>query len=274
MAERLPDPLPRPGAGADDPATWDDARLVGALRREERRAFAELYDRFAPRLVRLARAWGVPDGEREPLAADVLADVALAIARHATPAPRSLAAYLATSLRRRIGAEARARGRRARLAGSGDDGLAERPFAPPSRDPEATGDIGRLLCSEHALRAADPEWTPPALDPAVARLAAHLIAGLAEDDRRLLAWLAHDVPLRTAADWLGVRYDAAGKRAQRLRARLRREAERYAARATDADGRAVHAFLRRAGAPAPLPSSGPEGADAGAAEAPRQETER
>lgn len=266
MAERLPDA---------DPRAWDDAALVAALRREERRAFAELYDRFAPRLARLARLWGVPDGEREPLAAEVLGDVAMALARHAAPAPRSLAAYLATSLRRRVGAAARARGRRARLAGTAADGPEAASFAPPSRDPEITGDVGRLLCSEHALRAADPAWSPAPLDPAVARLAEHLVAEIGEDDRRLLAWLAHDVPLRTAAEWLGVRYDAAGKRAQRLRARLRVRAERYADRLPEGEERrAVHAFLRRAAAPAAAPASRPERAATGAAGHPSQETER
>lgn len=266
MAERLAE---------DDPRQWDDGALVAALRREERRAFAELYDRFVPLLVRLARAWGVPDGDREPLAAEVLGDVAMALARHAAPAPRSLAAYLATSLRRRVGAQARARGRRARLAGTAGE---EGPFAPPSRDPEITGDVGRLLCSEHARRAADPEWSPALLDPAVARLAAHLASDLADDDRRLLAWLAHDVPLRTAAEWLGVRYEAAGKRAQRLRARLRARAERYVEGLAGEERRAVDAFLRRAAAaaatPASAPSPRPERAAAGASRSPCQETER
>ncbi len=272
MAERLPDPLPGVGQVGADPHLWDDAALVAAIRREERRAFVELYDRFAPRLVRLARVWGVPDGEREPLAVEVLGDVAMALARHATPAPRSLAAYLATTLRRRVGAQARARGRRARLVGTGDG---DEPFAPPSRDPEATGDVGRLLCSEHARRAADPEWSPAPLTPAVARLAEHLLSGLADDDRRLLAWLAHDVPLRTVAGWLGVRYDAAGKRAQRLRARLRARAERWAEHLPEEERRAVDAFLRRAGVPpAPASTPPPGRAAAGAPQPPSQETER
>ena len=271
MAERLPDGSPSAGQPRPDPRLWDDAALVAALRREERRAFAELFDRFAPRLVRLARAWGVPDGEREPLAAEVLGDVAMALARHAAPAPRSLAAYLATALRRRVGAQARARGRRARLVGSADDGDC---FAPPSRDPEITGDVGRLLCSEYARRAADPEWSSSPVAPAVARLAEHLVGGLSDDDRRLLAWLAHDVPLRTAAGWLGVGYEAAGKRAQRLRARLRVRAERWVERLPEEERRAVGAFLRRAAAPAPRPSPRPERAAAGASVPPCQETER
>jgi DNA-directed RNA polymerase specialized sigma24 family protein len=269
MAERLPDPSLRSGQAPADPRGWDDATLVAALRREERQAFAELYGRFAPRLARLARLWGVPDGEREPLAAEVLGDVAMSLVRHAAPAPRSLAAYLATALRRRVGVAARARGRRARLAGAADDSRGDaRPVAPPSHDPEITGDVGRLLCSEHALRAADPDASPAPLDPAVARLAGHLIAGIGDDDRRLLLWLAHDVPLRTAAGWLGIGYEAAGKRAQRLRARLRRKAEEHVAALGDAEGRAVRAILRRAGAPTP------EGAAAGAPASPSQETER
>lgn len=277
MAERLPDPPRSSDDAPADPHAWDDAALVAALRREERRAFAELYDRFAPRLVRLARAWGVPDGEREPLAVEVLGDVAMALARHAAPAPRSLAAYLATSLRRRIGAAALSRARRARRAGTLDGADEARRFAPPSQDPDATGHVGRLLCSEHALRAADPDRPAPAVDPAIARLAEHLLAGMAEDDRRLLAWLAHDVPLRTAAEWLGLRYDAAGKRAQRLRTRLRARAERYVERLPDAEERRrVLAVLGRAALPAPEagPAVRPEDAGAGASAPTCQETER
>ena len=241
MAERQPD---------DDPRLWDDAQLVLAVRREEPRAFAELYDRFAPRLARLARAWRVPAGEREPLAAEVIGDVALTLVRHATAPPRSLAAYLATALRHRVAADARERARRARLAGTVDETTGNEHLAPPSRDSEIIGDLALLLTSQHARRAADPGWTTASPDPAIVRLTEHLVADLAADDRRLLLWLAHDVPLRTAADWLGLRYDTAVKRAQRLRGRLRTRADRYAeALAPGPERRAVHAFLRRAAAP-------------------------
>lgn len=249
VAERLPDPATGAGQGVTDASAWDDATLVAAARREDPHAFAELYDRFVPRLVRLARAWRVPVGEREPLAAEVVGDVALALVRHAAAPPRSLAAYLATALRHRIGAAARLRARHGGLVALQDVSSEPGRFAPPSRDPEHSDAVTLLLCSQHARRSADPAWSAAVLDPALVRLAEHLLDGVSPDDRRLLAWLAEDVPLRTAADWLGLRYDTAVKRAQRLRARLRERAARYPS--TLADGRerrAVEAFLRRAGA--------------------------
>ena len=238
MAERLPH---------EEPAGWSDAALVAAMRREEHAAVAQFYARFAPFLQRCARLWGVAASERDAVVDDVLADVALALMRHTRPVPRSLAAYLATALRHRLGAAGRAE-RRERVLREGDAGGA----AHATRDGDA--DVAVLpLSSEHARRSARGPGDE-ALDahPAVAAFVRHLEAVLPDDDRLLLAWLAHHVPLRTAAAWLGVSYEGACKRAQRLRARLRAAALAHLATLPPAERRVVARVLARGDAPAAI----------------------
>ncbi|HEX6629827.1 MAG TPA: hypothetical protein VF048_02000 [Gemmatimonadaceae bacterium] len=223
----------------------DDAALVAALRREERAALVELYTRFTPLLARCAQAWGAASADRDELVTDVLSDVALTLMRHTTPVPRSLAAYLVTALRHRLGATGRAATRRAALERAEGD-------APDDGEHDAV----HALCSEHSRRAAAP--TRPDTDGprvALARLAAYLDGLLDDDERLLLAWLAHHVPLRVAAGWLELPYDTVAKRAQRLRARLRAAAERHLATLPPAERREVQRVLHRGAAAAPAPAT-------------------
>lgn len=216
-------------------APRDDAALVAALRREEREALVELYTRFTPLLARCAQAWGAPPGDRDELVTDVLSDVALTLMRHTTPVPRSLAAYLVTALRHRLGATGRAATRRAALErAEGDD------------PDDGEHDAVHALCSEHSRRAAGPTRPDAGAPRAVlARLAEHLDGLLDDDERLLLAWLAHHVPLRVAAGWLALPYETVAKRAQRLRARLRAAAERHVATLPPAEQREVWRVLHR-----------------------------
>jgi len=246
MAERLPD---------DEATTWTDAALVAAMRREERAALAEFYARFAPLLRRCARLWGVPAAERETAVDDVLADVALALMRHTRPVPRSLAAYLATSFRHHLGTDhrrdERRRSRLSELCGPGDadGGSAGAPS-------DADAGAARALCSDHARRSArGPDASPAAPSAVLAALARHLESRLADDDRLLLAWLAHHVPLRTAAAWLGVTYESVSKRAQRLRARMRAASLMYVDALPAAERREVERVLARGDAAAPAASA-------------------
>lgn len=232
--ERAARPADVPHAiGPSDDAPRDDAALVAALRREERAALVELYARFTPLLARCARAWGAAPAECDELATDVLSDVALTLMRHTTPVPRSLAAYLVTALRHRFGAAGRA------IRGAGAEQGAEE-------------DGANALCSEHSRRAAAPADESVATPrTALARLAAHLDTLLDDDERLLLTWLAHHVPLRAAAGWLGLPYDTVAKRAQRLRARLRTAAMRYVATLPAAQQREVQRVLQRGASVAP-----------------------
>jgi DNA-directed RNA polymerase specialized sigma24 family protein len=245
MAERLPD---------DDATTWTDAALVAAMRREERAALAEFYARFAPLLRRCARLWGVPPAERETAVDDVLADVALALMRHTRPVPRSLAAYLATSFRHHLGTDHRRDERRRRRVSE----LCEPGDADGASVGAAAADAGaaRALCSDHARRSARGlDAAPGAPSAALAALARHLESRLSDDDRLLLAWLAHHVPLRTAAAWLGVSYESVSKRAQRLRARMRAASLMYVDALPAAERREVERVLARGDAAAPAASA-------------------
>ena len=226
----------------DVPAPRDDAALVAALRREERAALVELYTRFTPLLERCARGWGAAPADRDELVTDVLSDVALTLMRHTTPVPRSLAAYLVTALRHRLGATGRAAARRAALVQPDGDGAAN----------DDEHDAVHALCSEYSRHAAAPTQAPvDAPRAALARLAAHLDTLLDDDERLLLAWLAHHVPLRVAAGWLELPYDTVAKRAQRLRSRLRGDAARYMAALPAAERREVQRVLQRGVAVAP-----------------------
>ncbi|HEY0971561.1 MAG TPA: sigma factor, partial [Gemmatimonadales bacterium] len=83
-------------------ATLADADLLAAMRREDPRAVAELYRRFAPLLRRRAARWRVPGASCDDIVDDVLADAALALMRPGAAVPRSLAAYLLVALRHRL----------------------------------------------------------------------------------------------------------------------------------------------------------------------------
>lgn len=238
-ARAAPGSARAPGAVGRSPAAeLSDPALVAAMRREDASALAEFYARFAPLLERRGRAWGLSAAAREELAADVLTDVALHLLQPTAPVPASLAAYLLTALRHRIGRDA-------------ESGVA--------------GDVTLALCSDYARAASlGPGHAPAGTAPALDALARHLDAGLREEERRLLVWLAHHVPLRTVAGWLDVRYETAVKRAQRLRARLRAVAEAYVATLAEDDQRVVQALLRRAdAAPAATPTTSCETAAAG-----------
>ena len=88
-----------------------DQALVAALRCEDEGALREFYLRFRPALLLVARRLRIDPGELETLVDDCLADVAVHLIASNAPAPRSLPAYLARSLRNRVFNAARARAR-------------------------------------------------------------------------------------------------------------------------------------------------------------------
>ena len=63
----------------------------------------------------------------------------------------------------------------------------------------------------------------------------------------MLVWLAHHVPQRTIAEWQGLSYEVAAKRATRLRARLRAAAVRFAEALPVQERHELDLFFRRAG---------------------------
>ena len=221
--------------GARRARRWTDAALVTAMRRNEPGAFRELFERFAPLIAALARIHRHPATDVDERVTEFLDDAAMRLCLPTTPLPRSLAAYLATSFRKRSLNAARDLQRRMRLRDGCSleaGGLAERVV------PSAV--------SESAVRASyGPGLEIPPLAQAIERLAAELERGLSADERRVLGWLGQRVPQREIAAWLGITHGALRVRVTRLRARLRDAAFRYADR-LDGDERAeIDRFFHR-----------------------------
>lgn len=216
------------GAAAVGNAAMGDHALLAALRCHDERALREYFLRFRPGLARAARRLQVDPGELDSLVDDVLADVAVHLITSEVPAPRSLPAYLARSLRNRVLNEVRSRDR------------AERRLVEEADSPAATSP-------------ASAEGGPP-LSPALQRLAAALEAPLGAEDRLLTVWMSHCVPRHEIAAWLGITTKAAAKRVERLRERLQLAALEYVEGTEGAERRELLAFLGRA-ALAPKPAA-------------------
>ncbi len=208
-----------------------DVALVAALRCEDEGALREFYLRFRPMLLAAAGRLGVDGGEREVLADDCLADVAVHLITSSAPPPRCLPAYLTRSLRNRVLNGARARTR------------AERRDAHAVHAGPDEGEIA--ACSEHARRASGEPDAPP-LSPVLERLATALEATLGEDDHLLAVWMSHCAPQRDIAVWLGIAYKAAAKRIERLRERLQLAALRHVEGTDGEERRELLTFLGRA----------------------------
>lgn len=213
-----------------------DAALVDAMRRGDNGALREFLIRFEPLLEHHAHRLGASGGERDDLVGDTLEDAALALLAPDATTPRSIPAYLVTSLRNRLLNSRRVSGgvRRVRECAANGAAIAD-----------------DALCSESSQRAsAGPAWEPPRPSRAIASLAGVLLEDLSEEERVLLVWVSHHVPYREIALWLGIGYAAVGKRVERLRARLRARADRHIAAASDAERRALETLFTRAGSPA------------------------
>jgi RNA polymerase sigma factor (sigma-70 family) len=235
-------------SGADDPPhRWTDAVLVAAMRRGERGAFHEFFARFAPLIMALARANRLPSTDLTERVTEFLDDAAMRLILASTSVPRTLAAYLAASFRKRV--RNTARDQRCR------ETLRERYAT------DAGGGTERAVfnaSSEDAIRTSfGPAWERVPLSPAVERLARAIEQGLSDDERLLLAWLGARVPQRQIAAWLGVSHGALRVRVTRLRARLRDAALRYAYRLDGADRRELDRFFRRIDIAAPAASAAP-----------------
>lgn len=187
----------RPGMG--------DGALVAALRCEDEGALREFFLRFRPDLLLAARRLGVDPGERDAVVDDCLADVAVHLITSAAPAPRSLPAYLARSLRNRVLNDLRARAR------------ADRRLL---KEPSEANDAAPPGSSEHAVRSSSGRSDVPSLSPALVRLAAALEAPLTDEERLLVVWMSRLVPHAEIAAWLGIAPKTAAKRMERLRERL------------------------------------------------------
>jgi len=190
-----------------------DVALLAELRALNPAAMGELIRRCRPGLARYAKRIGVPRGEREVLADEVLDDAVLRLIQPGAPAPRQLASYVARMLRNRYANQLRADGRR------------DQRHASRVTDGGAIGDVAvAAVVSEHAIRTAGRDTSEDAGALLVARLGRQLMRELGEQDRELLGWVAEGVPNREIASWIGSTYDATKRRVSRLRVRARARA--------------------------------------------------
>lgn len=216
-----------------------DGALVAALRCQDESALREFFLRFRPGLVLAARGLRVDPGERDALVDDCLADVAVHLITSGAPAPRSLPAYLARSLRNRVLNQVRGRTR------------AERRLRDESLESDGTLAAGT---SEHAVRSSAGPPDAPSLSPTLERLACALEAPLTDEERLLVVWMSRLVPHADVAAWLGIAPKTAAKRIERLRERLQLAAFTYLEHVEEGERRELLAFLDRA-ALAPRPAA-------------------
>ena len=212
-----------------------DIELLTGIRRNELRALREFVVRYEPVLLDQARRLSVSPSDRKMIVTGFLDDILVKLASGKAEAPRSLTAFVITSFRNCVidlHREATVRERHARS------------------EEEAIGTeyVVRATCSEFMLRAArgngDDEESSSV---AAARLVHVLLDGCSSDERQLLVWSAHRVPLRECAAWLGIGYDAAKQKLSRLRARLVRDSITHVSSLADPDRRELSRLLRRAG---------------------------
>ncbi len=209
-----------------------DAELLLGIRRNELGALRQFVQRFEPILLDQARRLGVGLSERRTVVTGFLDDILVKLAR--TPVRSSLASFVITSFRNSVADTHRETMARERCLLAEDVG---------------TEGVVRAGCSEFMLRAAEGLGVADAASstlPGVA-LVRLLFDGCSIQERQLLIWTAHRVPLRECAAWLGISYDSAKQRLSRLRARLIRESVTHLAELPDSDRAELTSRLGRVG---------------------------
>jgi DNA-directed RNA polymerase specialized sigma24 family protein len=186
-----------------------DTDLLVRVRSNDPRALREFVSRFDAILLYQARRMGVSEGERRTVVIEFLDDILVKLARSA--APKDLAPFVITSFRNFVTDMHRQASIREQRNESVEDvsGL-ER--------------VIRAGCSEFMLRAAQA----PSVDDTDPPLAAMemldvVFESCSDEEKTLLIWSAHRVPLRDCAVWMGISYSAMKQRMYRLRARLARD---------------------------------------------------
>jgi DNA-directed RNA polymerase specialized sigma24 family protein len=222
-----------------------DAALVVEMRSGDEMAFREFILRFEGQLDQHARRLGFAAAERRTIVAETLDDAALALIAPGRRIPRSLPAYLVTSLRNRIRNDRRS-GARMHVREARVDGNS------------TYGDDKPLACSEGTLRAsAGMSWEAQPAPSAAADFALALVNELSDDELQLLVWVSHHVPYRDIAAWFGIGYAAVGKRVERLRGRMRARDAVILATLGARERAAIESLIARGAIPGrlePLPS--------------------
>ena len=202
------------------------------MRRQEGAAFTAFLERHHVLLLRYARRARLEGPDADALVQEVIEDAVLDWMRDDRPVERSVRASLVRRFRNAYLNRKRDAGRRARWEA---DAVAGEPGLP-------------ALASEHARRSSaglgSVERDDPSPGQAIAGLAAALDGALTAGEREMLTWVSEHVPQREIGAWLGVPFHVVRKRLQRLREKLVRVADGYAA-GLDEEGRAEVARFRR-----------------------------
>lgn len=213
-----------------------DVALLIRIRRNEVRALREFAHRFEPVLLDQARRLDVSKSERATVVTGFLDDILVKLASSPSPSPRSLPSFVVTSFRNCVADLHREAALRERRVASQEDMF-------------GTERVVMAGCSEFMLRAAegpDAEYELAAGSPGLG-LVRTLFAECSSEDRQLLVWSAHRVPLRECAAWLGISYDSAKQRLSRMRARLIRQSVTHLSELSASDRANLVRLLHRAG---------------------------
>jgi DNA-directed RNA polymerase specialized sigma24 family protein len=221
------------GADHERDRRESDAELLAAVRRNDVRALRELAKRLDPILLDQARRLGVSESDRRIVVTEFLDDILVKLAR--SPTPRSLISFVIASFRNSVTDQHREAVARERFARSQEESVGV----------ERTAGAG---CSEFMLRAAQgPDVADePSSQPSI-ELVRVLFEHCSTDDRQLLVWSTHRVPLRDCAAWLGISYDSAKQRLSRLRSRLLRESVTHLSELSEPDRAELARLLRKVG---------------------------
>lgn len=186
-----------------------DLRLLLGIREGDSTALRAFVKRFRPLLLDQARRLHVADGERVTIVTSFLDDILISLAR-LTP-PKALSSYVVTSFRNCIAAMHR------------HESMLERQAEAHAEELGAERVVGGS-CSEFMLRSVGALEVGEAPQPIPgAALLNALLKSCTVEEKQLLVWISHRVPLRDCAGWLGISYDSAKQRVSRLRARLKCE---------------------------------------------------
>ncbi|MEO7043227.1 MAG: hypothetical protein ABI035_13275 [Gemmatimonadaceae bacterium] len=186
-----------------------DLRLLVGIRENDAGALRAFVKRFRPLLLDQARRLHVAESERVTTVTSFLDDMLISLARLAPP--NALSSYVVTSFRNCIAATHR------------HESMLERQAEAMTEELGAERAIGGS-CSEFMLRSigAPDDGKAAQPIPGVALVRA-LLSNCTVEEKQLLVWISHRVPLRDCAGWLGISYESAKQRVSRLRARLKRE---------------------------------------------------
>jgi DNA-directed RNA polymerase specialized sigma24 family protein len=212
-----------------------DQEIVAGVSRNDARAVREYYERFAPRLARLARRLGCPDDDAEEIVDDVIEASLILLVSRSRAQIRCLPAYLERSVRNRVQNWRRLR-------------LREQTYVSEDvLDPDRTHGTDGTVCSEGSRRASQgEEFRDSSLSLPLRRLVSALDEGVTDEEKLILQWISNLVPHGEIARWLGAGYEATSRRIRRLADRLLDAAEKYAAGLSENEWRELEPFFRRA----------------------------